>query len=144
LSFSVRVDMTLFKAYLDFLSKAIKEAADEGLHVLAHAGQAIMVAEAPERTGTLRRSITIMKEGDAYVITPLVSYAVYVERGTRPHEIVARRARALRFVWRGSVVFFRRVLHPGTRPDPFISRTRDRVSNIATEMMAAAFREVLR
>jgi len=143
-SFSVRVDMTLFKAYLDFLPKAVKEASGEGLRALAHAGQAIMVAEAPERTGTLRRSITIMKEGDTYVITPLVSYAVYVERGTRPHEIVARRARALHFVWRGAPVFFRRVWHPGTQPNPFIARTRERVRNIAADMMAAALKETLR
>jgi len=136
--------MTLFRAYLDFLPAAIKEASGEGLHMLAHAGQAIMIGEAPERTGTLRRSIIIMKDGDAYVVTPLVSYAVYVERGTKPHEIVARRAQALHFVCRGAPVFFRRVMHPGTQPNPFIARTREKVRNIAADMMAAALKEILR
>jgi len=144
MAYSVRVDMTLFKAYLDFLPKAVKEASGEGLHALAHAGQAIMVAEAPERTGALRRSITIMKEGDAYVVTPLVSYAVYVERGTLPREILPRHARALHFVWRGQPVFFRRVMHPGTQPNPFIARTREKVRKIAADIVASALRVVLK
>jgi len=145
MAYTVTLDITQLKVYFnDFFPWAIKHATDKGLHDLATVGQAIMVIEAPRRTGDLARSITVMKEGDAYIITPLISYAIFIERGTRPHEIVARRARALRFVWRGSVVFFRRVLHPGTRPNPFIARTRDRVRNIVVEMMAAAVREVLR
>jgi len=45
----------------------------------------------------------------------------YLLDGTRPHEIRAVRANALRFYWPkvGKVVFFKRVWHPGTKPSKF-------------------------
>ena len=43
----------------------------------------------------------------------------WVIGGTRPHVIEARNASALSFEWRGEQVFFRRVHHPGTHPNPF-------------------------
>lgn len=53
----------------------------------------------------------------------------YIVRGTRPHTIVPVRARALRFYWKkvGRIVFFKRVFHPGTRANPFIHRTVNRL-----------------
>jgi phage gpG-like protein len=80
------------------------------------------------RSGELYDSIQqeVRTEGDAIVVgrvftnSPIASIH---ERGgtTRPHEIVAVNARALRFVagkiWftRDDVVFARRVQHPGSR-----------------------------
>lgn len=52
-----------------------------------------------------------------------VSYARAVHDGTRPHVIVPRNVRLLRFptTRRGSTfVFAKRVNHPGTRPRPFL------------------------
>ncbi|EMF20424.1 hypothetical protein H114_32814 [Streptomyces gancidicus BKS 13-15] len=46
----------------------------------------------------------------------------YVLRGTRPHLIRPRRARALRFQADGQTVFSQLVRHPGTRPNPFLQR----------------------
>lgn len=40
--------------------------------------------------------------------------------GTRPHEIVPRRARLLRWAKAGVVYFATRVQHPGTRPNPYL------------------------
>ena len=53
-----------------------------------------------------------------------VGYADYQAWGTRPHIIVARRARALRFYWPvvGKVVYRRSVMHPGTAANPFLTR----------------------
>jgi len=50
--------------------------------------------------------------------------------GSKPHPIVARRARALRFFWehgpRGpDVYYYKSVWHPGTDPDPFVSLALD-------------------
>jgi len=55
-----------------------------------------------------------------YVDRP--GYALPIEYGARPHPIVARRARFLRFYWPkvGRVVFFRRVSHPGNKPYKFL------------------------
>jgi hypothetical protein len=48
-------------------------------------------------------------------------YSPFVEYGTRPHRIVARRRAFLRFYLprAGRVVYARRVNHPGTRPYKF-------------------------
>lgn len=46
----------------------------------------------------------------------------FVLDGTRPHIIVPRRAKALRFEAGGSVVFARRVRHPGTKANNFLGR----------------------
>jgi len=45
----------------------------------------------------------------------------YIIGGTRPHPIVARRAKALHFYWDrlGREVFFKSVQHPGTKPYNF-------------------------
>ncbi len=51
-----------------------------------------------------------------------VDYALFHHEGTRPHPIVARRARVLAFEGRdGTTVFRRRVNHPGTKPNRFLT-----------------------
>ena len=48
-------------------------------------------------------------------------HAVFVVGGTRPHEIEPRERKAL--AWSGSggeTVFAKRVMHPGTEPNPFL------------------------
>lgn len=47
-----------------------------------------------------------------------ISYLYW--HGTEPHPIVAIRAKALRFFFRGHKRFFQNVWHPGTRPHPFV------------------------
>ena len=79
----------------------------------------------PIRTGALSRSVKTtpsQARGDMIVATigsPL-DYAAATDTGSKPHRIVARRARALRFFWergpRGpGVYFYRSVHHPGTK-----------------------------
>ena len=46
--------------------------------------------------------------------------ALYVTLGTRPHIIRPVRARALRFMIGGQVVYAKVVMHPGTRPNDFL------------------------
>jgi hypothetical protein len=82
--------------------------------------------EAPKRTGKFARDIRYrtFNEGDAlgfrtYTPQPLGSYIVL---GTKAHTITPRRAKALRFVVDGRVVFTQRVRHPGTKPNKFIGR----------------------
>jgi hypothetical protein len=56
-------------------------------------------------------------------------YARWVHDGTRPHVIVPRRARVLRFEVGGRTVFARRVNHPGYRGNPFLqSSVRDEMA----------------
>ena len=97
------------------LSKFLEESAK---FVFAEARE-----RAPVRTGKLRESISLVKVNDLhYVVGSPLDYAVFVERGTRPHIIKPKRARALRFEVGGEVVFARLVRHPGTKPNPFFAR----------------------
>ena len=78
---------------------------------------------APVRTGKLRESIALVKVSDLhYIVGSPLEYAVFVERGTRPHIIRPKRARALRFEVGGETVFAKKVEHPGTKPRPFFER----------------------
>lgn len=52
----------------------------------------------------------------------VTDYLGYHMNGTHPHIIRPRRRKALRFTSGGSVVFARRVQHPGSRANPFLIR----------------------
>ena len=90
--------------------------------------------EAPRRTGKLAESITDRKmtsdpgrfleaaSGVNPGILGQTGYALMQSQGTRPHIIRPRYARALRFVVAGVVVYAQRVQHPGTRPNPYLTR----------------------
>lgn len=95
--------------------------------------------EAPVKTGRLRANLRVEPfrmtgpykgEGGVGVSLADVPYAGYVRWGTRPHVIRARRAKFLRFYWPkvGRVVFFKKVNHPGTKPNYFLERALNRVA----------------
>lgn len=50
-----------------------------------------------------------------------ITYAGYEHDGTAPHEIRARRKKALRFMVGGQVVFRKKVNHPGTTGTLFLT-----------------------
>jgi hypothetical protein len=56
-----------------------------------------------------------------------VPYAIHHHEGTEAHVIVPRRARALRFVVAGRTVFAKRVMHPGTKPNRYLTEALDEV-----------------
>lgn len=104
----------------------------------------------PRKTGTLGRSIHIGTVNATHVDTIAgASYAAYVELGTKPHEIVPRRAKALRFAvgagrrLSGSprsgapVVFAKRVKHPGTKPHSFM------VAGAKAALLAVGLRDTI-
>lgn len=95
----------------------------------------------PRKTGNLGRSIAPGAfSGSSALVRASAAYARYVEEGTRPHDIVPRNGRALRFPASGvsttlagrvrtgearrlgnaAYVFAARVRHPGTKPYPFL------------------------
>jgi hypothetical protein len=84
-------------------------------------GQANVQREAPVKRGGLRRSITSRVEtAERGRVGTNLSYARYVQDGTRPHVIRAKRAKALS--WPGASHPVRSVKHPGTKANPFIDR----------------------
>ena len=96
------------------------------------------------KTGRLAASVyKEVLSGEARV-GAAASYAVFVEKGTAPHEIRPVNASVLVFaVPGGGVVFTRLVRHPGTRPNPFIQRAADEARDRAEEVFAALWLELV-
>lgn len=86
------------------------------------------------KTGNLGRSIHIAEVTETHaLVVASARYAPFVERGTRAHMITPNARRALRWAPSAggrrlsgtprvgaSVVFAKRVHHPGTKPYPFL------------------------
>ena len=106
------------------------------LRIIATQGVAEAKRIVPRQTGNLGRTIRVgtVSDTNATVLaggTAQVGYAMYVEQGTRPHVIEARRAKVL--AWGGgrtlsgrlrkgsrATNFARRVKHPGTKARPYL------------------------
>lgn len=77
------------------------------------------------RTGALRQSIHMKQLANAtgqYLwIGSKKNYAYLHHEGSRPHFIVPTKAEVLRFSSGSRVIYSRRVLHPGTRPNRYLS-----------------------
>lgn len=77
------------------------------------------------RSGRLQRSISwyhLKNASGQYAgLNADAPYALMHHQGTRPHQIRATKAKALRFQQRGVVVFRHSVMHPGTKPNPYLS-----------------------
>lgn len=83
----------------------------------------IAEAEAPGSMGDyVRWRVEQGPRGLQGVITCDHPAVIFVLKGTRPHLIRPRRAKALRFDVGGTTVFAKLVRHPGTRANDFMSR----------------------
>lgn len=97
------------------------------------------------RTGRTERSIeTDVRRNGEDVTGEVVTrdkIAIFLAEGTRPHIIVPRRKKALRWVSGGKFVFAKKVHHPGTKPDPFLAEAFARESQgIVSRFKAAVMR----
>jgi len=116
-----------FESARHFPGAADKEI-DYVMNRAASQGMAWMIPDTPIITGELRSSLFSRQVSPSSMeIGATAPHSVYVHEGTRPHEILPVRAKALRFNWRGKIVFFKRVRHPGTKPNPFVKRTTDKL-----------------
>lgn len=120
----VLVDMDENKSRRVFLQFADKDAKQRAERVFKAAK-----AEAPEKTGALRRGLRLGQSKDVrgrwstgYDVTSTAAHTMFVIKGTRPHTITGNPL--LSFFWPkvGRNVVFRSVQHPGTKPNDFLSR----------------------
>ena len=90
--------------------------------------QGFAYREAPKRTGLYANTIRVRNitgpDMAGFEVMSRGPLGTFIQKGTKPHPIVARRARFLRFYWPkvGRVVYFKRVNHPGTKPNRFYNR----------------------
>ena len=101
-----------------------------------------MKRQAPKRTGFLTTTIGADFTPEGFTVYPGASYAPIVEKGSRPHEIPARFAKALAFPWKGAMRFFKRVQHPGFPGRRFVERTREAVKPKLFDLMRRIWREL--
>ena len=101
-----------------------------------------MKRQAPKRTGFLITTIGADFTPEGFTVYPGASYGPIVEKGSRPHEILARFAKALAFPWKGAMRFFKRVQHPGFPGRRFVERTREAVKPKLFDLMQRIWREL--
>jgi len=102
--------------------------------------------EYTDRSGTLTNSIGVdgphgtFANGDLRAILSAgASYAVFVEKGTRPHTIRAKYRKSLRWPTATGFAFAREVQHPGTRPYRFLENALGKVEpELAFELVPDA------
>lgn len=81
-------------------------------------------------------------DGEASV-QALAPYAMYVVKGTAPHEIRPVNASVLAFMVGGRMVFTPLVRHPGTKPNPFMQRAVEDARSKVEETFAELWLELL-
>jgi len=131
----------------------VRVALNEGLRRLGRLivpakGTGPLAAETPKRTGKGARSTHYRIGGDPKnqrleVLQPAQNedmdfYLMFVRDGTKPHQIRPKKAKVLRFIWNGEVVFRYLVNHPGTWPNPYhqrvVARLRGSIQQIVNDM----------
>ena len=129
-----------FETMREFPHKA-DQAIDMTMRIAAMRGYQWMYGDTPVKTGELRASL-FSRQTSPYrmEIGATAPHAIPVHQGTRPHIIRPVRASVLRFEVGGKIVFARMVRHPGTRPNPFVKRTVDRL----VEFIRAGFLKRMR
>ena len=129
----ITVEVSMRGLQLDVLAEEVSGDLQQKLiERLADVAWSAAFFEAPWKTGYLAQSITKEVEAFRATISPLAQYAVFVEKGTAPHEIKPLRARALRFeTVGGDLVFTQLVNHPGTRANPFMQRAAEQTASQA-------------
>lgn len=132
----MKIDLRALRAkHRAFIRASDAAIAEEARAAAAYAEQHVQKfpRRYKHRTGNLARSTEarvvrmrggrgVALAGRRIVVSNTAPYAPFVEFGTRPHIIRARRVRFLRFFWKGAIRFFRKVNHPGTRHTRFLWR----------------------
>ena len=102
------------RAVRDGLADVVRASCEDG------AEEARRVGAFKDQSGALRGSIVGRASGLDGEIEATAEHASFVEDDTRPHEIVPRRAKMLRWEDGDGVHFAHRVMHPGTKGKPFM------------------------
>lgn len=106
---TVKIDFPDFKKWIDCINDLTVKTGT--------AVQETAVLNAPRKTGVYQRSIEY--DGDKTVIAS-ANYSADIEYGTNAHEIKPVNAQALHFKQNGKDVFYKKVNHPGTQPNPIM------------------------
>lgn len=82
--------------------------------------RSLVKSRTPVASGRLLRANRISRSTSTVTILNNEGHAAPVHEGSRPHKIVPRKARALRFTLGGKTIYAKSVWHPGTTANPYI------------------------
>lgn len=127
MSISVKVDFN--DQYKKLMGSDFEKMLDKSLTRSIVEAETICIREAPVKTGTLRRSIGHSHPCFLRVDLTGVKYWRYVQFGTAPH-IITPRGNGL-LVWKddSGTHAAKKVNHPGTKANPFITRTLKKIQS---------------
>lgn len=146
----IKVDTSQFRSFLGRYTKASRTLERDLKGKFFRHGRRLydlVLDEAPEKTGEFKRKIryrTYQGTGKmGLAITTPLPLGRFIIGGTKAHPIVAVRASALAFYWAkfGKVVFYKSVWHPGTKPNPFMTRAYKKWLPGARRMLAELSKE---
>lgn len=108
--------------------------------------QSMAVKEAPVNKqaggGNLRQNIRAkMLTKTKAQIESRAPYSIFVEEGTRPHEIKTKNRLVLANKRTGEI-FGKHVHHPGTRPNPYMRRALEKSISTVNELFKTAMQNV--
>jgi hypothetical protein len=99
-----------------------------------------------KRTGKLQKEtryrIVRLRSGAIVRLENPVKYAKAIDQGSKRHLIAAKRARALRFTWKGVLMFRRYVIHPGNRPLKFLYRATSATGRVFETSMRSGMNRI--
>lgn len=125
MSMSINVNVDFSDKYKKIVGAEYDKIVDEVLTRTIVEADSICQREAPVDTGTLRRSIgTLHPNMGTVCLTAGVKYWVNVQYGTSAHTITPKSKSFL--AWQGKDKkwhYARKVNHPGTKANPFVTRT---------------------
>jgi hypothetical protein len=119
-------DVNIYDAKLKNMLKGPRGEVADYMYRVGVEIQTLAKRQVKIRSGRLRNSIRVTeivsRTERAVKVGSTVKYAYMHHEGTRPHLIVPIRRSHLRFRSGARIVFAKSVLHPGTKPNPYLSR----------------------
>lgn len=115
---------------------------DKSLNKSIVEAETICIRESPVKTGTLRRSIGHSHPNFLTVELTGAKHWKYVQFGTSPHVITPRNSTLLHWKDKTGEYFAKKVNHPGTKANPFVTRTLKKIQS--TNLLEQNFIDVLK
>lgn len=123
MSFRIEIDTSDYDRKMGNLQSGLRRMPREILEQGSATIEMDLKRNVPVRTGKLRDSITREVYDSNAIIRTSSGYGRFVNDGTRPHIILPRFGRFLRFEINGRVIYAKRVHHPGFTGRRFVEAT---------------------
>lgn len=128
----INIDVKFSSRFEKITKGNVMEYADKALVRTIVEGESICIKEAPIDKGALRRGIgTSHPNMGTVCLTCSEKYWYWNQYGSSPHVITPRSSKGL-LVWKGKdgkKHFAKKVNHPGTKANPFVTRTAQQIKS---------------